>query len=417
MIDTDHTLDYERLDVQKVHELLRPIETRLKEEGFKSMMQDYVAHVTAELKASGKTRFHDPNNRFSALMDDDEETQATATTPSKRPLSKKQKKAAEARAKAIAAKAKEKQDEAQDMQTDEETNQAPPTKADLKNKLQDKIEHNRIMSGRDTTTKVKVTDKAAKPADTEDMQVEGEEKPKEKYFEGRGGQNKIAYNMIIEGVERNNAADMLKVIYEILRKMRAYDSSLKVFQENGEYLDLETLRGAGDEVMDWVFAYTKEMNQHSGKWTFTVHISFMARQSLKNLKERGVRIPYLKQQRIQIKTGTQYKVPMERCGWISLVAKYTICDALYWKQIMDTITSNLTGKDINDIRHDIQEHTTEATDEYTEFTPDKLAGYLDLEWNTITIWANQRPDRSSCIGIHMSSISGTNHGEHHCTNL
>jgi hypothetical protein len=37
--------------------------------------------------------------------------------------------------------------------------------------------------------------------------------------EGRGGQNKIEYWMVVEGTKRRDAADMLKVIHEILRRM------------------------------------------------------------------------------------------------------------------------------------------------------------------------------------------------------
>jgi hypothetical protein len=47
--------------------------------------------------------------------------------------------------------------------------------------------------------------------------------------------------MIVEGMERRDASDMLKVIYEILRRMRQYDSSLTVFTENKDGLDIERL--------------------------------------------------------------------------------------------------------------------------------------------------------------------------------
>jgi hypothetical protein len=240
--------------------------------------------------------------------------------------------------------------------------------------LNTKIAELKMATGRETKTKVTM-------AAEEDMETDQENT---RYFEGRGGQNIQAYHMTVKGVERQDASDMLKVIYEILRRMRQYDSSLTVFTENKDGLDIERLREGGQDELDWAFEYDKELNQKSGKYKFTVHIHFMARQTIKNLKERGVGIPYLKTQKIQIKKGSQFKITQERCGWISLVAKYTICDVLYCREIMQTIAHNLTSEEIAQIKEIIEANTEEETDEYTEFSPDKLSGFLDLEWNTIT---------------------------------
>jgi hypothetical protein len=96
-----------------------------------------------------------------------------------------------------------------------------------------------------------------------------------------------------------------------------------------------------------------------------------------------------------IRAGSQHKVTMERCGWIAMVAKYTISDVLYKKQIMEMIATNLAPEETAKIKGLLDENMEEDTDEFTEFSPDKLGGgYLDLEWNAITFGPNQ--DLSEC---------------------
>jgi hypothetical protein len=192
-----------------------------------------------------------------------------------------------------------KQQEQEKIASDK-VHQQPSTQQELQTSLKDKIEQKHIETGRDKNVQVQEVETVV-PMQTEQTEeqeetvntgwdtmeaqnVQPEPAPK-KYVEGRGGQNKIEYQMVVEGSEHRDAADMLKVIHEILHRMRMYDSSLVVFAANKDVLDIEKLKGQGDDCLDWAFDYEKELNQHSGKYKYTVKINFMARQSLKNLKE------------------------------------------------------------------------------------------------------------------------------------
>ena len=89
------------------------------------------------------------------------------------------------------------------------------------------------------------TEEAAVETDGEQIQVEQDKETtgqnSKKYFEGQGGQKKVAYHMIVEGIKRTDASHMLKVIHKILKKMRAYDTSLVVLTENKDVLNLKKL--------------------------------------------------------------------------------------------------------------------------------------------------------------------------------
>jgi hypothetical protein len=230
MSDIHQKIQWQNPDQQLIVDVLSTLDKRLQQDGHEAWLPKVIDMVDRDIKLCNPTLadqvFIDPNNPFTMLSDGAQEMRTSVGK-----ATKKQQQKANARAKAIATVAKQRE---QEKNASDKAQQSSPTRTDLQTSLQEIIEQKRLATGRDKTVQVQEVGKVVpmqtkQTEEPEDTVMTGQDKTEEqhvpstqeppKYVEGRGGQNKIEYQMVVEGAERKDAADMLKVIHEILRRM------------------------------------------------------------------------------------------------------------------------------------------------------------------------------------------------------
>jgi hypothetical protein len=75
-------------------------------------------------------------------------------------------------------------------------------------------------------------------------------------------------------------------------------------------------------------------------------------------------------------------IRMDRCGWISMVTRGTICPGVYKSTIMQTIRDHITDAENKQLCTAIEEDSEIEMDEFNDVR-ENLCTYLDLQWNNI----------------------------------
>ena len=218
------------------------------------------------------------------------------------------------------------------------------------------------------------------------------------YFEGLGGTMIYYQSMTFIARERHDENDLMKLIGEVLRRCRNADPTFTGLSTDKKVIDIDRLSSSGQVQLDYLFKYESVPNKKSGRWTYTVTIDFMARQRVNSLKSK-ITFDYLRNQRIWIKEASKIRLPMKRCGWISHLPRYTVCDVLFTQGVINTVAKKMTQEETQKIIDIVRKETKEEDDEFTRFGPENVGRYLTLDWNTITYGPNT--NLAKCFALEL----------------
>jgi hypothetical protein len=167
-------------------------------------------------------------------------------------------------------------------------------------------------------------------------------------FEDRGGQDRISTRWYYEGRNMQDSSQFPGLIYESLHRARPYDIAFTAYSVDGNFVDIEALKDMDMNALAYLFWIEVKPKPTSQRVDVEARISVQRRRQFTDIKQYAFKYSWMKRNNLWITDDENTAVRQERCGWIQLVARGTICPGTYKATIMQTISSRITDEQ-NDI--------------------------------------------------------------------
>jgi hypothetical protein len=187
-----------------------------------------------------------------------------------------------------------------------------------------------------------------------------------KAFEDRGGQERTSTKWHYNARNTDDTSKLPALIYESLHRASLYDIAFTAYSVDGNFVDIESLKTMDLTAMSYLFWTDWVPKPTSNKADAYAMILIQCRRQFRDIKQIAFKYAWMKMHNLWIDENDETTIRMERCGWIQMVARGTICPGIYKSTIMTTISSNITDEENETLRTTVEEDGEIEIDEFND---------------------------------------------------